>query len=85
MLSRVTAQISLYPLRQSRLGAVIDRAVAALRQRNLRVEPGPMSTLITGPADELFPALQAAFDEAAKDGDVVLVVTVSNACPEKVP
>jgi uncharacterized protein YqgV (UPF0045/DUF77 family) len=83
--SRVTAQISLYPLRQARLGRAIDRAVAALRQSNLRVEPGTMSTLATGPAEELFPALQAAFEEAAKEGDVVLVVTISNACPEKDP
>jgi uncharacterized protein YqgV (UPF0045/DUF77 family) len=84
-LSRVTAQISVYPLRQARLGPAIDRAVGALRRRNLRVEPGTMSTLVTGPAEELFPALQAAFEEASADGDLVLVVTVSNACPEEVP
>jgi uncharacterized protein YqgV (UPF0045/DUF77 family) len=80
-LSRVTAQISLYPLRQARLGPAIDRAVGVLRRRNLSVEPGTMSTLVTGPAEELFPALQAAFEEAAEEGDLVLVVTVSNACP----
>lgn len=78
----VSAQISLYPLGVNRLGPPIERAVAALRARGLDPETGTMSTLVFGDDETVFDALRAAF-AAAADGDqsVVLVVTVSNACP----
>lgn len=44
-----------------------------------------MRTLVTGTTAELFPALRAAFEEASENGDLVMVVTVSNACPEPAP
>lgn len=84
-MSRLTAQISLYPLRRASLGPVVDRALRTLRRKNLVVEPGRMSTLVSGPGDELFPALRAAFEEASEDADLVMVLTVSNACPEDLP
>ena len=40
-----------------------------------------MSTQITGEAGVVFVALKEAFVEAAATGDVVMTVTVSNACP----
>ncbi len=82
MLSRVTAQVSLYPLRQASLGPAIERALGILRRRRLVVEPGRMSTLVTGPTDEVFAALRSAFEGVAEGRDVVMVVTVSNACPD---
>jgi len=80
---RVTAQVSLYPLREPSLGPAIERALGILGQRRLVVEPGRMSTLVTGSTDELFPALQAAFEGVAEDRDLVMVVTISNACPDE--
>lgn len=77
----VHAQVSLYPLRQARLGPAIDALREALEEAGLDVRPGPMSTLVGGEADRLFAALGTAFEAAARRGDVVLVVTVSNACP----
>jgi uncharacterized protein YqgV (UPF0045/DUF77 family) len=81
-MSRISAQVSLYPLRRPSLGPGIERALELFRRRGLTVETGRMSTLVSGPADALFPALEAAFEQAADDGDLVMVVTVSNACPE---
>jgi len=40
-----------------------------------------MSTLIAGEDAEVFAALQEAFHCAAEQGQVVMVVTFSNACP----
>ena len=80
-MSPVTAQISLYPLGRARLAPSIDRALETLRRKGLEVDAGAMSTLVSGATAELFPALQAVFEEASAGGDVVLVVTVSNACP----
>lgn len=40
-----------------------------------------MSTLIAGDEAAVWEALRAAFAAAAANGETVMVVTVSNACP----
>jgi uncharacterized protein YqgV (UPF0045/DUF77 family) len=77
----VSAQISVYPLRQEHLGPAIDAVRTALEGRGIEVEVGPMSTLATGETEDLFDALREAFARAAATGPVALVLTVSNACP----
>ena len=77
----IAAQVSLYPLRQASLSPAIDQALQIFRERGLDVEPGAMSTLITGDDAAVFDALQEAFRRVAEQGQVVMVVTLSNACP----
>jgi uncharacterized protein YqgV (UPF0045/DUF77 family) len=77
----IAAQVSLYPLRQASLSPAIDEALQIFRGHGLCVEPGAMSTLITGDDAAVFTALQEAFRCAAEQGQVVMVVTFSNACP----
>jgi uncharacterized protein YqgV (UPF0045/DUF77 family) len=77
----ITAQISLYPLRQELLSPAIDEALQTFQEHDLHVEPGVMSSLITGESAALFAALQEAFCRAAGQGQVVMVATFSNACP----
>lgn len=78
---RVSAQVSLYPLRQEKLGPSIDALLEAFADPALRVEVGAMSTVVEGEAAALFRALERGFGQAAERGPVALVVTVSNACP----
>lgn len=80
-MSRISAQISLYPLRQKDIEPGIGEAVRALRDHGLAVRVGEMSTLVWGEDRNVFAALQAAFCGAADHGDVVMTVTLSNACP----
>lgn len=77
----VSAQVSLYPLRQEELSPAISAALAAFRRHELEVQPGPMSSIITGDEGAVFAALREAFCQAAEQGQVVMVVTLSNACP----
>jgi uncharacterized protein YqgV (UPF0045/DUF77 family) len=77
----VRAQISAYPLRQPHLRPAVDAVLAELEGRGLHPEPGPMSTLVGGESDAVFAALRDAFARLAEAGDVVMVVTLSNACP----
>jgi uncharacterized protein YqgV (UPF0045/DUF77 family) len=77
----ISAQVSLYPLRQESLSQPIDEALDAFQAHGLQVEPGVMSSLITGEDAAIFAALQEAFHRAAEQGHVVMVVTFSNACP----
>jgi uncharacterized protein YqgV (UPF0045/DUF77 family) len=77
----VSAQVAIYPLRQDRLTPAITAVGAALRAAGLDPKVGPMSTVVTGDAADIFGALQAAFVQAGTLGHVVMTVTVSNACP----
>jgi uncharacterized protein YqgV (UPF0045/DUF77 family) len=77
----ISAQISIYPLRQEHLSPAIEAVRTALAARDLRPQIGPMSTVVTGDAGVVFAALQEAFAQAAATGHVVMTVTVSNACP----
>lgn len=77
----IAAQVSLYPLRQETLSPIVDEALKAFQKHGLHVEPGAMSSLLTGDGAALFAALQEAFCRAAGQGQVVMVVTFSNACP----
>jgi uncharacterized protein YqgV (UPF0045/DUF77 family) len=78
---KVSAQISLYPLRQERLGPAIETLRLALERQGLEARVGPMSTLVTGDSGRLFTALREGFERVAERGQVAMVVTVSNACP----
>jgi uncharacterized protein YqgV (UPF0045/DUF77 family) len=77
----ISAQVSVYPLRQERLDPAIEVVVGALRREGIEVRKGPMSTLVRGEAQIVFAALREGFERAAAQGDVVMVFTVSNACP----
>ena len=80
-MSMITAQVSLYPLRQVSIGPAIREAVCILRQHGLETRIGQMSTLAWGEEETVFAALQEAFHQAAAHGDAVMAVTLSNACP----
>jgi uncharacterized protein YqgV (UPF0045/DUF77 family) len=77
----ITAQISIYPLRQERLSPGVEAVAASLAARGLQSEVGPMSTVATGEIAAVLDALRAAFEAAAATGHVVMAVTLSNACP----
>jgi uncharacterized protein YqgV (UPF0045/DUF77 family) len=77
----ISAQVSLYPLRQDHLSPAIGVLNETLRAAGLRPEVGTMSTVITGEADAAFEALRRGFLAASATGHVVMVVTLSNACP----
>jgi uncharacterized protein YqgV (UPF0045/DUF77 family) len=80
-MSGISAQVSIYPLRQEHLGPAIDAAVRLFREHGLEVWEGAMSTVIAGETDTVFDALRLAFRRVAEDGATVMVVTVSNGCP----
>jgi uncharacterized protein YqgV (UPF0045/DUF77 family) len=77
----ITAQVSLYPLRQDDLSPPIDSVTRTLARHGIESETGAMSTLVWGDDEKVFPALIDAFRGAAAQGHVVMVVTMSNACP----
>ena len=77
----ITAQVSLYPLGQAALAPAIDETLQIFQKHGLDVLPGSMSSVIVGDDATVFEALQDAFQRVAEKGEVVMVVTFSNACP----
>lgn len=77
----ISAQVSLYPLRQEQIAAPIDEVIELVRERGLLVEPGAMATVLSGDDEEVLGAIRDALRRAAAHGEIVLVVTLSNACP----
>lgn len=77
----ITAQLSVYPLKQASLSPAINTTLRILREHGLAVEEGVMSSLVSGEEAEIFGALQEAFHEIGADSSIVMVVTFSNACP----
>lgn len=78
---RVSAQVSLYPLRQEHLTSAVEEALNEFRRQGLEVQPGAMSTQVAGEEERVFSALRKAFGHACQRGEVVMVVTLSNDCP----
>jgi len=78
----LSAQLSIYPLRQPSLSPAITRALDVLNRHHLKVMPGSMSTLILGTEDNLWDGLKEAFSKTADHGEVVMIVSISNACPK---
>lgn len=81
----ITAQVSLYPLRQAELSPTIESAWQVFEKHGLLYEKGSMSTLLQGESEQIFKALREAFEEATRLGDISMVVTISNACPLEPP
>ena len=77
----ITAQVSLYPLRQDELSPSIKAAREALDAHGIESETGAMSTLMWGDDKKIFAALHDAFLRVAAVGEAVMTVTISNACP----
>jgi hypothetical protein len=77
----ITAQVSLYPLPQEAVAPELGEALEVLQGCALEVKPDAVSRVLVGDDDAIFPALQQALCHAAEQGKVVMVVTLSNACP----
>jgi len=80
-----SAQLSVYPLRQPHLAPAVDAVRDALLGHGLSPQVGPMSTIVSGDVATLFRALADAFAAATARGEVVMTITVSNACPVPPP
>ena len=77
---KVQAEVSLYPLRQNDLTKPIQQFVESLKNENLNVKTGSMSSVISGEESIVLQSLQKAFEQAAQKYEVVLTAKISNAC-----
>jgi tRNA-Thr(GGU) m(6)t(6)A37 methyltransferase TsaA len=79
--SRLTAQVTLYPAGQTTQSSLTEASLRIFRDHGLEVLPGPMSIGLDGDREAVFRALQGAFEAAARQGETVMVATLSSARP----
>jgi len=77
----ISAQASVYPLRVNSLSPCVEGALRAFHAAGLQASPGPMSTVIAGTEDQIWLGLRNAFNTCAEEAELVMAVTISNACP----
>lgn len=80
--NEISAQLSIYPLRQPSFSQTINEAVKVLQNYGLKLISGSKSTLIIGKEVMLWEALKEVFSVASTHGELVLIITISNACPK---
>lgn len=80
-MNKISAHMSVYPLRQEEVSPGIGAALDALEKSDVRYEVGTMGTMLWGEDKEVFQTLLAAFRKAASVGRTTMVVTISNASP----
>lgn len=76
----ISCQFALYPLRVEDENGVVAAALDELAAGSVELVVGRMSSEIHGEEEQVFTALRVAFDRAAQMGEVVMIVTLSNAC-----
>jgi uncharacterized protein YqgV (UPF0045/DUF77 family) len=74
----IQAEVSLYPMGEKDVLPAILDLIRRLEAAGLRVEPGPLSTLVSGECGAVFAALGEAYAAVAEGGRRVLVVKVVN-------
>jgi uncharacterized protein YqgV (UPF0045/DUF77 family) len=80
-MEKISAHMSVYPLRQEEVSPGIGAALDALGENEVEHEVGLMGTMLWGQDEEVFQTLLAAFRKAASVGGTTMVVTISNATP----
>jgi uncharacterized protein YqgV (UPF0045/DUF77 family) len=78
---KIQAELSLYPLKTEELAPSIEDFRRALAQKGISINPGPMSTVVSGESGALFRAISKSFEKVAKRNQIVLIAKFSNACP----
>lgn len=78
----VSAEISYYPLSED-FTAPIDRFIKLVNDSGLQVEPGPMSTVLTGEFETLMALLTSTMAKLMNDYPSVFTIKLSNACIPK--
>ena len=77
----VAMQISIYALKAQHFSPSIGKAMDIFRAKGMNVEKGAMSTIVSGDSVPLFAALKEVYESLAEKGELVMIVTLSNACP----
>lgn len=75
----ICAEVSIYPLKTSNASSVITSSIDALGGKGVDYKVGSISTHIHGNPQQVWESLRTMFDQAKSQGEVSMVVTITNA------
>jgi uncharacterized protein YqgV (UPF0045/DUF77 family) len=78
---KVRAEISVYLLKTTELSSPVGEFCRILKAQGLEVKIGSMGSSVSGECNDLFKAVQEAFEQLAEKYQVVMTAKISNACP----
>lgn len=73
-------QFAIYALHTEQEDEVLETALSEISALEIEIRTGEMSSEIEAETDRVFAALQAAYQSAAEEDEVVMTATFSNAC-----
>ncbi len=77
----VAVEISLYPLSDD-FERPVDIFLALLAEnKQVKIEPGKMSSVLTGELSEIMAALSYAMEQVFQENPAVFNLKISNCCP----
>lgn len=73
------AEVSIYPLKSHDNSAMISSSIESLEHQGLEFSVGSISTHLHGSEEQVWQGLKEMFRNAQKQGEVSMVVTITNA------
>ena len=70
---KIQAELGLYPLKTKGLAPSIKAFLRALAQKDISIDQGPMSTVVSGESRAVFRAISKGFKKFAKRDEIVLI------------
>lgn len=74
----ITAEVAVYPLKTSDATGVINNSIDVLKGSTLEYDVNSMNTRIVGKEEDVFNGLMSMFRQAEKNGEISMVVTITN-------
>jgi uncharacterized protein YqgV (UPF0045/DUF77 family) len=73
------AEVSIYPLKAPDSSTMIQNSLETLERQGLDFSVGSISTHLHGSEEQVWRGLKEMFDQAQRQGEVSMVVTITNA------
>lgn len=76
-----SAEISIYPMNTRNSSSIINDSIKVLENANVDYKTGSISTHVKGSPDAVWKSIKDIYDRALENGEVNMVVTISNSKP----
>lgn len=75
----ICAEVSIYPLKTTNASAIVNQSIDSLQGQGIDYTVGSISTHLHGTEEQVWGSLKEMFRKARQDGEVSMVVTITNA------
>jgi uncharacterized protein YqgV (UPF0045/DUF77 family) len=84
-MDKLCAEVALYPLKTNNASGVINYSLDSINNMNLDVKVGSINTHIHGNDSEVWQGIRSLFESAKENGEISMVLTITNAADTEHP